>query len=546
MPRTTAVPGTTPDCDFVLMATDLSPVELARRSWHLGLLDPTMPAAATGAFLATGPSLAMPYTMAALRFPRRVAITDDIGSLTYLQLVMRIEKLAVALRTAGIEADDRVGLLCRNHRGFVELNAALARIGAVPVYLNTGFGVDQLKAVVAREKAVVVFHDDEFTSIVNDVGCSSYVVAPEGDAAWSVPDLSPPRIAFNPRLRSAPPTGVLLTSGTTGTPKGARRGTSVDAAAVGALFALPRHRGARSYVAAPLFHAWGLSQLALGATFAQAIRMRRVFDAERTIADMGHQRTEELFAVPVMLQRILDVLPEGDAFIAGNLRLTATSGSALSGPLAQRWMDAYGDTLHNFYGSTEVGHVAVAGPADLRRSPGCAGRPPIGAHIRLLDDAGREVADGETGRIVARNGAHFEGYTGGGTKRVVDGYMETGDIGHLDEHGLLHVTGRADDMIVSGGENLFPGEIEDFLLGLPGVIDAAAVGIPDDEFGQVVGAVVVPRPGTTLDPVALRTAVKASLATFKAPKRVLVVSDIPRNATGKIRRNRVQDLLDAQ
>ena len=425
----------------------------------------------------------------------------------------------------------------------MELNAALARLGAVPVYLNTGFGAAQLREVVAREKAVVVFHDDEFTALVNEAACSSYVVAPEDDPTWSIPDLAPPRVAFNPRLRSAPPTGVLLTSGTTGTPKGAQRDATVDLTAIGALFALPRRRGARSYVAAPLFHAWGLSQLTLGATFAQSIRIRRSFDPERALADLGHHRAEELFAVPVMLQRLLDVLPEGDAFIAGNLRLTATSGSALAGPLALRWMDAYGDNLHNFYGSTEVGHVAVAGPDDLRRAPGCAGRPPLGARLRLLDDDGREVGDGETGRIVVRNGAHFDGYTGGGGKRIIDGFMETGDVGHVDEHGLLHVTGRADDMIVSGGENVFPGEIEDFLLALPDVSDAAAVGLNDDEFGQVVGAMVVARTGSSLDTATLRRAVKSSLATFKAPKRLLVVDEIPRNPTGKIRRDEVRRRL---
>lgn len=520
-----------------------SPLDIARRSWHLGLCDPTTPLVAAGAFLATGPSPAMPYAMSALRFPHRTAITDDTGSLTYAQLGRRVEQLAVALRSEGIAPGDRVGLLCRNHRGFVELNAACGRIGAVPVYLNTGFGADQLRVVTAREQVVVVFHDDEFGALVARSGCSSFVVAPEADPSWSVPDLSPSILPFNRPLRFMPPAGVLLTSGTTGTPKGARRDTGTDPTAVGALFALPRRRGARSYIAAPLFHAWGLSQLAFAAVLGQSVRVRRSFDAERTIADLGHQRTEEFFAVPVMLQRILDALPGGDAFVRDNLRLVATSGSALAGSLATRWMDAYGDTLHNFYGSTEVGHVAVATPHDLRLAPGCAGRPPPGAHIRLLDDAGHDVPDGSTGRIVVRNGAHFDGYTGGETKRVVDGHMETGDIGHIDAHGLLHVTGRVDDMIISGGENLFPGEVEDFLLEQPGVADAAAVGLDDARFGQVVGALVVPGPAQTIDVSALRIAVKESLATFKAPKQIAVVDEIPRNATGKIRRDEVRRRL---
>jgi fatty-acyl-CoA synthase len=223
--------------------------------------------------------------------------------------------------------------------------------------------------------------------------------------------------------------------------------------------------------------------------------------------------------------------------------MTATSGSALSGSLAVRWMDAFGDNLHNFYGSTEVGHVALATPADLRLAAGTAGRPIPGATVRIVDDAGRDVDPGATGRIVARNGAHFDGYTGGGSKLLIDGFMETGDLGSFDADGLLHITGRVDDMIISGGENLFPGEVEEFLLAMDGIVDAAAVGLADPEFGQVVGAAVVIEPGADLDADAIRNRVKTGLANFKAPKRLAVVDEIPRNATGKILRRDVVALL---
>ena len=273
------------------------------------------------------------------------------------------------------------------------------------------------------------------------------------------------------------------------------------------------------------------------------MRLRRQFVAERVLADLGHQRTEILIAVPVMLQRILEAAPHGDSFVAGNLRMTATSGSALSGSLAGRWMDAFGDNLHNFYGSTEVGHVALATPADLRLAAGTAGRAIPGTTVRIVDESGSDVEAGATGRIVARNGAHFDGYTGGGSKALVDGFMETGDLGCVDAHGLLHVTGRVDDMIISGGENVFPGEVEEFLLGLDGIVDAAAVGLDDDEFGQVVGAIVVVEPGAALGVDEIRALVKAGLARFKAPKQMALVDEIPRNPTGKILRREVVALL---
>ena len=526
------------------MSTRVTPKALLRTSWNLGLFDPTTPLAAVGGMATAGPSLALPYAIAAVRFPRRVAIIDDHGSLNYFELCRRIERLAHAVHGAGIGPGDRVGILCRNHRGFVEVNAAVSRAGAVPVYLNTGFGTAQLREVVARESIVAVFHDREFSEVVTATGADSYLVVPEDDPDWSVPDLPAGALAWHRPGTRPSIESVLMTSGTTGTPKGARRrGGNVDPAALGPLLALPHRRGARTHIAAPLFHAWGLSQLALAAIYAQTVRLRRQFVAERVLADLGHQRTEILIAVPVMLQRILEAAPHGDSFVAGNLRTTATSGSALSGSLAGRWMDAFGDNLHNFYGSTEVGHVALATPADLRLAAGTAGRPIPGTTVRIVDESGSDVEAGATGRIVARNGAHFDGYTGGGSKALVDGFMETGDLGCVDAHGLLHVTGRVDDMIISGGENVFPGEVEEFLLGLDGIVDAAAVGLDDDEFGQVVGAIVVVEPGAALGVDEIRALVKAGLARFKAPKQMALVDEIPRNPTGKILRREVVALL---
>jgi fatty-acyl-CoA synthase len=236
-----------------------------------------------------------------------------------------------------------------------------------------------------------------------------------------------------------------------------------------------------------------------------------------------------------MLQRMLelpdDVLARYDL---SALRVIAASGSALPGELAVRVMDRFGDVLYNLYGSTEVAWATIATPADLRAAPGTAGRPPRGTAVRIVDDAGREVPQGATGRIFVGNEMVFEGYTGGGGKEVVDGLLATGDVGHLDAAGRLFVDGRDDEMIVSGGENVFPREVEDVLADHPAVQEVAVVGVPDQRFGQRLAAFVVPADGHEPDADALKAHVKRTLAGYKVPRDVVFLAELPRNATGKV------------
>jgi fatty-acyl-CoA synthase len=236
-----------------------------------------------------------------------------------------------------------------------------------------------------------------------------------------------------------------------------------------------------------------------------------------------------------MLQRIMDLPAETlKRYDTSDLKVIAVSGSALPGELALRVMDHFGPVLYNLYGSTEVSWATIAGPADLRAAPGTAGRPPHGTVIRLLDEGGREVPTGTTGRIFVGNGMAFDGYTGGGGKEIVDGLMSTGDVGHLDDDGRLFIDGRDDEMIVSGGENVFPREIEDLLSDHPSVLEAGVVGVPDEEWGQRLRAVVVVTPGAIVAEVELQEYVKINLARFKVPREVVFVDELPRNATGKV------------
>jgi fatty-acyl-CoA synthase len=329
---------------------------------------------------------------------------------------------------------------------------------------------------------------------------------------------------------------VILTSGTTGTPKGAPRDQVTGLATLVAMLdRIPYHQGDTVVLAAPMFHSWGFTNMSLGLVLGTSMVLRRRFEPETVLRDVARHRAEVLVAVPVMLQRILE-LPRKvrRRYDTSSLRVVPLSGSAIPGDLATRWMDAFGDNLYNLYGSTEVGWATIATPEDLRADPATAGRPPLDTVVRLLDGVGREVPCGAEGRIFVGSELLFEGYTGGGGKEVVDGLMSTGDTGWFDESGRLHVSGRDDEMIVSGGENVFPREVEDLLSSRDDVREAAVIGVGDHEFGQRLKAFVVLQPGVHLDEGVLEAFVRDNLARFKVPREVVFLEELPRNATGKV------------
>jgi fatty-acyl-CoA synthase len=281
----------------------------------------------------------------------------------------------------------------------------------------------------------------------------------------------------------------------------------------------------------------------LGSTFV----LRRKFDPEECLAEVARHRCDSLIVVPVMMQRILE-LPEETRrkYDVSSLKAVCASGSAVSGDLARKWMEAFGDTLYNLYGSTEVAWATIATPEDMRVAPGTAGRPPRGTVVRLYDERGREVPPGATGRIFVGNEMLFEGYTGGGSKDVIDGLMSTGDVGRMDEQGRLFVEGRDDEMIVSGGENVFPQEVEDLLARHEAVEEAAAIGVDDKDFGQRLRAFVVTRKGASVTDDELKAYVKQRLARYKVPREVVFVQALPRNATGKVVKRELAKLTPEQ
>jgi acyl-CoA synthetase (AMP-forming)/AMP-acid ligase II len=520
---------------------------LVRVGLDSGLLAPIRPdkagrMAITYARWGNNPATAA--SLAAIRYPDETYVIDERGSLTFGEMDRRSNALARALAEEGLGAGDGLAIMARNHRGFIEATLAGSKLGCSVLYLNTMFGGKQLADVVEREGPKVLVYDAEFSGLLEgvrsdvrrvvswqdedvDSGGTVDATIDELIAGFSDDRLSPPK--ETPRF-------IILTSGTTGTPKGAQRGSPSGLSSLAGLIdAIPFHAREKMMIAAPLFHSWGFTHLVLSLSFAHTIVLRRRFDPEDALRAVDESGAQVLAVVPVMLQRILQ-LPEEtlDKYKLPALRITSSSGSALPGELALRWMDRFGDTIYNLYGSTEVAYATVAGPQDLRAAPGTAGRPPRGTVVRIVDEDGKDKPPGETGRIFVGNEMAFEGYTGGGGKDALGDLLSSGDVGHFDDDGRLFIDGRDDEMIVSGGENVFPREVEDLLADHDAIKEAAVIGVDDDEYGQRLKGFVVVREGNDVSEQDLKAYVKSNLSGYKVPREIVFIDSLPRNATGKV------------
>jgi fatty-acyl-CoA synthase len=488
-----------------------------------------------------GPTPASGYAISALRTPNRPAIHDDRGTITFGELQGQTNALAASLRELGVREGDSIAIFCRDHRGFVEASVAASKLGATLLLLNTSFAGRQIAEVCAAENPRVLIYDEEFSEL-----CAAAAVGRTSVIAWQeTPEPGRPTIdeliARGSTASLSPPRDrgrvVILTSGTTGAPRGASRHQprSLDPAA--AFFSrIPLRARETTLIAAPLFHSWGYGHFTMGLALSSTLVLQRRFEPEATLAAVAAWRPSALVVVPIMLTRILELGPEViSRYDTSSLRVIAVSGSALPGDLALHVMDTFGDVLYNLYGTTEVAWATIASPAQLRAAPGTAGTPPYGTQVRLFDEQDAPItAPGQTGRIFARNEMVMDGYTSGDGKATIGGLIATGDVGYLDTAGRLFVSGRDDDMIVSGGENVFPREVEDLLAEHPQVADVAVIGVPDEQFGERLRAFVVRSDGSALSEDEVRDYVRDNLARFKVPRDVVFVDVLPRNATGKI------------
>ncbi|MDT7609017.1 MAG: fatty-acyl-CoA synthase [Pseudonocardiales bacterium] len=485
-------------------------------------------------------------SIAATKHGDRVALIDERGPLSYKQLDKRSNALANAWRERGLEPGQGVAILARNHRGFLDAVFAAAKCGARIILLNTDFAGPQIREVAGREGTDLLVYDDECAGMLSGVDppFGRWRAWTDGPAQDTLEALIEGGDTGTPRRPGRAAKVVILTSGTTGTPKGAPRQEPKSLGAIGGLLdKVPFRAREVTECCAPLFHALGFVHALLAVAMGSTLVLRRKFDPAATLASLERSRATAVIVVPVMLQRLLDLPDDGPAkHDLSALRIIFVAGAQLGIKLCERATEGFGPVLYNLYGSTEVAFATIATPKDLAAEPGCVGGVVRGAVVKIFDEHGEELPSGSTGRIFVGNSAQFEGYTGGGSKEQVKGLMSSGDVGHFDAAGRLFIDGRDDEMIVSGGENVFPREIEELLARHEAIKEASTIGVPDEKFGQRLRAFVVLRDGAALSGDEVRRYVAENLARFKSPREVVFLDVLPRNPTGKVLKRELAEL----
>jgi fatty-acyl-CoA synthase len=476
-------------------------------------------------------------------YPDAPALTDERGTLTFAELQRNANALANDLLASGLTPGSVVGVLARDHRGLLTVLVASGLAGVRLAMMNTGFGKTQFAEVAERENVKAMLFDEEFIDLLDDLPAdiSRYLTWVDGnrpvpEGARTLEDIVRTGDTSTPPEPKEIGGLVILTSGTTGLPKGAARGrfSPFTSALILDRIAIPQH--GTSVIVSPIFHSTGFALWGVSTALGNKTVVMRRFDAEKTLAAIAEHRADMLVAVPTMLHRMVALGPEViGKYDLSSLKIIVIAGSALSPTLSEAVQDAFGDVLYNLYGSTEVAVASVAQPKELRMAPGTVGRAPVSSHLALYDENDKRITDTNVrGRLFVKNGAPFEGYTDGRNKQIIDGYMSTGDMARFDENGLMFIEGRDDDMIVSGGENVYPLEVENLLAEHPHVADVAVVGVEDDEFGTRLRAFIVRIPGADPQVEDIKAHVKSNLARYKVPRDVVFIEELPRNPTGKL------------
>ena len=490
----------------------------------------------------------------ARRTPHRTAIIDDEGTMTFAALNDASNAVANGLLAMGVKGGDGVAILARNHRWFLIANYAAARVGARTILLNTEFSGPQIRDVSAREGAKVIIYDDEYSEAVKlaeaplgklrALGGNPDTDAPSGSTDETLAELIA-RSSTQPAPKATKRSSIIiLTSGTTGTPKGANRHAPPTLAPIGGVLShVPFKAREVTSLPSPMFHALGYLHATIAMTLGSTLVLHRKFKPATVLEDVAKHKVTAIVVVPVMLSRMLDALEKVESKPdLSSLRIIFVSGSQLGAELATRAMKDIGPVVYNLYGSTEIAFVSIARPQDLKKNPATVGPIIKGVRVKILDEHGRELPQGQVGRIFVGNFFPFEGYTGGGGKQIIDGLMSSGDVGYFDDDDLLYVSGRDDEMIVSGGENVFPAEVEDLISGHPEVVEATAIGVEDRDFGARLRAFVVLREGAEATEDVIKDYVRDHLARYKVPREVVFLSELPRNPTGKILKRELRQI----
>jgi fatty-acyl-CoA synthase len=528
----------------------------ARKMFEAGALklEPPQNLAAFVADIRRWGEFGMMPALNARRTPGRTAIIDDDGEMTFKELDDVSHAVANGLLAKGVKGGDGIAILARNHRWFMAAVYGAARVGARIILLNSEFSGPQIKEVSEREGTKLIIYDDEYTAAVSKAEpplgkLRALATNPDKDEPSGSTDETLAELVERSSDEPAPKVTkhssiIILTSGTTGTPKGANRSTPPSLAPIGGILShVPFKSGEVTSLPAPMFHALGFLHASIAMMLGSTLVLRRRFRPATLLEDIEKHKVTAVVVVPVMLSRILDALEKMEKRPdLSSLRIVFVSGSQLGAELCTRALKDLGPVIYNLYGSTEIAFATIARPKDLEKNPATVGPVVKGVRVKILDENGKEVPKGEVGRIFVGNTFPFSGYTGGGGKQIIDGLLSSGDVGYFDENNLLYVSGRDDEMIVSGGENVFPAEVEDLISGHPEVVEAAALGVEDKEFGQRLRAFVVKTENASIDEDAIKLYVKEHLARYKVPREVVFLDELPRNPTGKILKRELREI----
>jgi fatty-acyl-CoA synthase len=510
-----------------------------------GTLSPRSPLAIASALpwlFGRGVSLGIVSQMNAVTIGGKVAIHDRLGSLTFRELDGEANRTARAMANLGVSGGDKMAMVLRNGREMIQFALAAQKSGVIACPLNTWAKTKELKAVMGSVAPELIVYDTahaEQVAATTPEGTPLIHVGTDNDALPG----SVPLEAFLEGCSSSPLSPItrnrgsariiIQTSGTTGTPKGAARDASASGmgAIANLLGSVPYHRSDVILCPAPMFHSFGLATvtfaMALGATLVLPAR----FDPEESLRLIEeHQATAASF-VPVMIRRIVSLDDEiKKRYDLGSLRIVLASGSALSLDLKREATSLLGEVLYDLYGSTEAGWVAIATPEDMRQKPRSVGRPVDGIEVAIFGESGERKSFDEVGEIYVKSNVMFEGYTSGENKAEREGYISIGDLGRVDTDGHLYIESRTDDMVVIGGENVYPIEVEETIENIEGVTEVTVLGVDDDEFGQVLAAFVV----GSVDESTIAATCRRELASYKVPRHIRVVDELPRTSTGKV------------
>ena len=491
------------------------------------------------------------FLQRALRTPERAALAFEDRTWNYAQMQQQIEQLAGRLHGLGVQRGDRVAFLGLNHPMFLFALFASARLGATFVPLNFRLTGPEEAANIGDADASVLIADIRHRSLIDgaraELSSVRHFLTEEETDGWQAID-DGGRVATDPiRVDPDEVAVIMYTSGTTGRAKGAMLThgnlwwNNVDA-----MHNFDVLAGDVTLAAAPLFHIGGLNVITL-VTLQKGglVLLHRSFDPAAASADVQWHRVTTMFGVPAMFQLMAQHPSFADTDLS-SLRLLICGGAPCPEPLLKTWASR-GVAIQQGYGLTETAPmVTFLAPEYALSKLGSSGRPPLFTEVRLAGSDGKPISEpGAKGEILTRGPNVMRGYWRNpeATAEAIDpdGWFRTGDVGWLDADGFLTISGRVTDMIISGGENVYPAEVENVVSQHPAVADAAVIGVPDAKWGEAVSAVVVLKPGQRLELEQLREFAGARLARYKLPSRLEIVPALPRNAAGKVLKTQLRE-----